>query len=1004
VRGTEITILGAAAACGCTAQAQTVFLDDTWLRAVQRNGSTVVLVPVTNQAPSPIDAQLRLAWLSPREEETSNGARMVTISLGTSVIEVPFPLTHSSAWARLRYSLKPASASAARFLAPLAGIAPLPHIAAFPCEVRASVAGEARPDRTLAVYAQALHPVTRQTVGGVEWKAILSGNGDEEWKPRSVRTLAGGAVEFSFDLSKLPQDSRDDDLDFDIEATLGDFTQDLSLDVPWRALPSARIQTDKPLYQPGQTLRTRAVVLDARRRAWAGAKVMLRVESRNGERVHSAVLTSSRFGAVQDEWVWPASAELGHYCVSIRIAGEEDGGTTLATHTVRLNRCELPLFKATAQPDRGFYLPGRSARVTVRAEYLFGKSVPKAKVKIESDREGDRTVAEGEAGSDGVFAASLTMQAMEPLLPGYARFQDFRYTAHVTDPVSGRTEQREFDVRLSREPLHIYLSQPAAGGPLPSPLYVTVSHADGQPAEARVTIRIGAQSLEMSTNRYGVGRAMISPPAREIDAKVPAETPGGATGVWTERLQGFHAGSQARLSTARTLYRAGEAVTLTLAAPTAGLASTVLIHAVADGLHLATRAMQLTQGRGTVTFPYQPEFRRAVTFVASTGRSPMASDAERTVLFPDGSDLALSATPERAMYKPGDTAALRFRVTAADGHAEPATLGLAIVDEAVMERARSDAQPSWFACAYCADGGRHEVGGIGLSDLFLLPADCRHDAELNLVAELLASKIFATAQNEVSESLFDAPEFQRMKEQMKLLEAALEKHYAQTLVFPRRDEELLTASGPVWANLKDPWERPYRAAYSVEGEHFRIDLWSAGPDRQHHTADDISAAVFRKPYFTPTARLMRDAFEAAGDYPAAEPKLNALLAARGLTLGALFDPWNTPYRASIYCHTGECRVTIVSSGPDRRPDTGDDVHVASFSGPHFRRAGDAIRKAMAAAKTPPQTEAAFRDVLSAAGVDLTRDLDPWQRPYRIATAVAVSYADVLRMRTERVYG
>lgn len=150
--------------------------------------------------------------------------------------------------------------------------------------------------------------------------------------------------------------------------------------------------------------------------------------------------------------------------------------------------------------------------------------------------------------------------------------------------------------------------------------------------------------------------------------------------------------------------------------------------------------------------------------------------------------------------------------------------------------------------------------------------------------------------------------------------------------------------------------------------------------------------------------MIRDALEAAGDYPASEAELAALLAARGLVLGAMPDPWDSPYRAEVYCYTGQCRSTIVSNGPDRRPDTGDDVHLASFGGPHFRRASTAIRKALAAANQPPQTEAAFSNVLTAAGVDLARDLDPWKRPYRITTAVVASYADVLRMRTERVYG
>ena len=72
-------------------------------------------------------------------------------------------------------------------------------------------------------------------------------------------------------------------------------------------------------------------------------------------------------------------------------------------------------------PDRTYYLPGQSASVEVRAEYLFGKPVQRAKVKVVRqenrhwDTEKQEWVAdesqalEGELDHDGKFIAHVDL-------------------------------------------------------------------------------------------------------------------------------------------------------------------------------------------------------------------------------------------------------------------------------------------------------------------------------------------------------------------------------------------------------------------------------------------------------------------------------------------------------------------------------------------------------------------------------------------------------------------
>ena len=54
-------------------------------------------------------------------------------------------------------------------------------------------------------------------------------------------------------------------------------------------------------------------------------------------------------------------------------------------------------------------------------------------------------------------------------------------------PVS-RTEQRRFDVRITREPIHVYVIRSDDGGPLPITVYVATSYAEGRPAQTTVEL------------------------------------------------------------------------------------------------------------------------------------------------------------------------------------------------------------------------------------------------------------------------------------------------------------------------------------------------------------------------------------------------------------------------------------------------------------------------------------------------------------------------------------
>ena len=246
---------------------------------------------------------------------------------------------------------------------------------------------------------------------------------------------------------------------------------------------------------------------------------------------------TSRFGVANVDWQIPDGARLGEYNIEAHI-GEESPRRAWGVSGVRISRYDLPNFVVNVKPDRGYYLPGQNCEVVVTADYLFGQPVKRGRVRVvrETERhwnyreqkweteEGEKY--EGALDDGGRFVARIDLadehKDFEP--ESYSRFRDLRYAAYLTDLTTGRTEQRRFDLRVTDEPIHVYLIERGkTSDGLPLQFYISTYYADGSPAECEVTVnqtfgdedddeskaRNGnvEQSLTtVKTNRYGVAK------------------------------------------------------------------------------------------------------------------------------------------------------------------------------------------------------------------------------------------------------------------------------------------------------------------------------------------------------------------------------------------------------------------------------------------------------------------------------------------------------------------
>ena len=164
-----------------------------------------------------------------------------------------------------------------------------------------------------------------------------------------------------------------------IEASYGAYHDQVSRQIEVRKAYNLMLVTDKPIYQPGQTIHIRALAL--RRpdlKPVADAAVVIEVRDPKGNKVFKRQRKTNKFGIAWADFSLADEINLGRYECRALLEDAE------VTKTVTVKRYVLPKFKIDVTTAREYYLPGMRLSGSVSARYFFGKPVAGADVQIEA--------------------------------------------------------------------------------------------------------------------------------------------------------------------------------------------------------------------------------------------------------------------------------------------------------------------------------------------------------------------------------------------------------------------------------------------------------------------------------------------------------------------------------------------------------------------------------------------------------------------------------------------
>jgi hypothetical protein len=1022
-------------AIAALAAVPSLHVDESAMRAVYTADGVSVAVPITSNAAGTADIKVEL--LETDNEVVASGSSPAKLAGGTIHAAVPIQLQEKRKPAdvyrlplyRVRYTVS--TSENAR----VAGVVALAAIAPDLFELRTAHAYNSAPGTKYQVRVQSLNPVTRATVSGVKVDATLSFESAPIQKLSAVSDSAGQAL-----LTFLIPKTATDEGELKIEARKGKQDASTSFQVELNSRIHGFINSDKLLYQPGQPLHARAVFFDSAKKPIANQDVDFELEDPQSHTFLTAKTKTNSFGIGSVDWDLPESAMLGEYKLSAELG---DGGSQSTLEaSVRISRYDLPNFTVSARPDRSYYLPGQDANIDVAADYLFGKQLKRAKVRLIREEDGywdsskheyvrqtaeEQTAALNDQGHAS-FAVSLENFHNQLREDQYKQFEDLRYVAYVTDVSSGRTEQRSFTVRVSRDPIHVYIFGDLANGDR-ARFYVSAYYPDGQPAscDVRISQKIGDVPHFLRTtrtNRYGL--------AKVTDLKLMADSELGNVQIPAQRhlllefrdKQGrsvsyeeeIYDASDALLevTTAKSLYADGESIDVSLRG--SHPSSRVYVDVFAGSELLYTASVRLHNGRATAVIPYLTKFTGEVSISASSFEPDIRNSYEQpvgrvSVLYPHPEKLRVRVKPGQNTYRPGDDVTALLSVSAPSGSGAASALGVTVVDKAVEERVRTDQDFgsgrygfwdwAWWRTPVAA-------GGITRDDLDQLDLKQPLPDGMDLAAEIILyqsdSDVGAMRLDDSDDEPLSSVFQKQIEDELSALAAAMrgaEDIRWKSAVTLSQLSPSLKQKGIEIADLHDPWNTPYRADVSASGDYARLVLTSAGPDKRFDTPDDFDAKTYTWQYFAPYGQLIS---RAASDYFASTGKLmrdaaelREQVLKLGVDLNILRDPWGNPYEYSLPVNGIYAQVQVQSKGnpAETHRNSPQTVWVSSID--YFSEIRKSIDRDLAsyvaAGHRFPREAAEFDEAMRIAKNRFPSYEDPWGTPYDVRVGTFSNYTD-----------
>jgi hypothetical protein len=624
---------------------------------------------------------------------------------------------------------------------------------------------------------------------------------------------------------------------------------------------SVLLTSEKPVYQPSQTIHLRALALNrADHHAMAQRALTFEVEDSRGNKVFRRLSQTDDFGLASAEFTLADEVNLGAYHVRVKMGSANDSAADL---TVNVERYVLPKFRVAVDFDsrdgkpKRDYRPGDHVTGVVKASYFFGKAVANSTVKIKASAMDadlfDAATAEGRTDGDGVYRFDFVLPRF------FAGRGDGRGAVPVAVEATVRdtaehAETHGESIAVSEAPL-VITAIPESGKLVPglqNEVYILASYPDGRPAKANIEARIAGTHQTTNTDDAGIGTIEVPGNASTSALRIDADDRKGNRASQSVTLQIRAGGDPLLVRTSRTVVRPGERIDVSvLSTRESGAVYVDLVH---EGQTLLTRDVDMENGKAELHFAATQAMSGTLTVTAYLiDRNGREVSDRRLIFVQPAEELHIDTVTDASSYLPGGEARVHFQVTNQKGEGVSAALGLQVVDQAVF--ALAEQQPGFAKVFFYLEQQlmkpRYEIHSLSPAEIVEPSESAAPELHERAARVLFAAAETVSPHTLDSEMVRTPPQTAMADFQVRYRDALL--GYVRELVANITDVRFDQDVQSAFLSLRDASGHAPRDAWGVElriepaGWYGRSSRWyvvrSAGPDRQFNTADDLTVSL-----------------------------------------------------------------------------------------------------------------------------------------------------------------
>ena len=287
------------------------------------------------------------------------------------------------------------------------------------------------------------------------------------------------------------------------------------------------LETDKPIYKPGQRVMIRVLTVGPELRPLTG-DVTIEVQDAKGSKVFKQAVTTGEYGMTTLDMPLSSEPNLGVWKITAR------SGESNAELDVRVEEYVLPKYEVTVDLPREWVLADEKITGRIDAEYTFGRPV-RGEVEITASRyvgvwEEFATLTRQIDGSESFELPPVHYVAGVPAGRGMG---NVNLDVTVREKSTGYEETTSRLITVAQAPVNLHLiSENSVFKPsLPLSLLIVTETPDNKPVDERVTVslRYVDEDLEETLVREqrvntqnGAAVLTVNPPENAVGLRVEA--------------------------------------------------------------------------------------------------------------------------------------------------------------------------------------------------------------------------------------------------------------------------------------------------------------------------------------------------------------------------------------------------------------------------------------------------------------------------------------------------